>query len=76
MIYANGRTEGTEVRVATEVPGRVVESFVREGETVARGDVVVTLDKGDMAAASWAVLVIGLFTGALLIGSSLRGRHK
>ncbi len=35
-----------------------------------------TAAEGDMEAATWAVLAIGLFTGAPLIWAALRGRHK
>lgn len=48
VIYANGRVEGTEVRMAAEIPGRISETPVREGERVAQGDVVVVLDATDI----------------------------
>jgi len=49
LLYGNGHIEGTEVRVAAEVGGRVVDSRLVEGETVVRGDLLVMLDDTDLA---------------------------
>ena len=49
FLYGNGHVEGTEVRVSSEVPGRVVEHRLEEGNQVLRGDTVVVIagrDKG------------------------------
>ncbi|MGQ9424348.1 HlyD family secretion protein [Gilvimarinus sp. F26214L] len=48
LIYANGRVEATEVRIATEVAGQVVESALVEGQAVAAGELLVRLDPTDM----------------------------
>ena len=48
VIYGNGRIEGTEVRVSSEVAGRVIESRLSEGEPVERGDVLVMLDATEL----------------------------
>lgn len=48
VLYGNGRIEATEVRVAAEVSGTVLESHLVEGETVARGDPLVRLDDADL----------------------------
>ncbi len=44
LIYANGRIEGTEVRVSAEVAGRVVDAPLREGSKVQSGDLLVQID--------------------------------
>lgn len=44
FLYGNGHIEGTEVRIASEVPGRVVEQSLTEGASVARGQTVVVID--------------------------------
>lgn len=48
LLYGNGHIEGTEVRVAAEVAGRVVESRLVEGRTVARGDLLIRIDDRDL----------------------------
>ena len=48
---ASGYVEATEVRVAAEVGGRVLEMRVVEGARVAAGDVIATLDTADTALA-------------------------
>lgn len=48
VLYGNGRIEATEVRVAAEVSGTVVESHLVEGEKVASGDPLVRLDDADL----------------------------
>ncbi|MGF6862721.1 HlyD family secretion protein [Rhodobacteraceae bacterium MBR-64] len=47
LLYGNGHIEGTEVRVAVEVAGRVVESGIDEGVTVTKGDLLLRLDDAD-----------------------------
>lgn len=48
FMYGNGHIEGTEIRISAEVSGRVVESSLREGERVARGELLVRLDDADL----------------------------
>lgn len=48
VLYGNGHIEGTEVRVAAEVAGRIVESRLVEGEVVAKGDLLVRIDDQDL----------------------------
>lgn len=48
LLYGNGHVEGTDVRVAAEVPGRVLDSRLVEGATVARGGLLVRLDDTDL----------------------------
>lgn len=48
LLYGNGHVEGTEVRVAAEVEGRVVESSMVEGRTVKRGDLLLQIDDADL----------------------------
>lgn len=48
VLYGNGHIEGTEVRIAAELPARVVESTIVEGHEVARGDLLVRLDDSDL----------------------------
>src|SRR6476469_1717107 len=45
---ASGYVEATEVRVAPEVGGRVLEVSVREGDTVAAGAAIARLDTSDV----------------------------
>ena len=45
---ASGYVEATEVRVAAEVGGRVVEMPAEEGKVVAAGDVLARLDTSDL----------------------------
>lgn len=44
VLYGNGHVEGTDVRVAAEVAGRVVENDIVEGRPVQRGDLLLRLD--------------------------------
>lgn len=39
--YVEGQVEGTTVRVSGKLPGRVVEFYVKEGDTVKAGDTLV-----------------------------------
>lgn len=50
VLYANGRIEGTEIRVSAEVSGRVLENRLEEGAPVAAGDLLVRLESADYAA--------------------------
>ena len=45
---ASGYVEATEVRVAAEVGGRVIEMAADEGKVVAAGDVLARLDTSDL----------------------------
>jgi HlyD family secretion protein len=46
-LTASGNVEATEVQVAAEVGGRIVELRVAEGDRVKAGDVIATLDTQD-----------------------------
>lgn len=50
IASGNGRLEATEVDVATKVAGRLATVSVREGDAVARGQVVAELDDEDLKA--------------------------
>jgi HlyD family secretion protein len=50
LIQANGRIEGETTGVATKFPGRVQQLLVREGETVAAGQVLAQLDDAQIQA--------------------------
>jgi multidrug resistance efflux pump len=52
VLYGNGHVEGTDVRVATEVAGRVVENKIVEGVTVQRGDLLLRLDDSELTTIS------------------------
>lgn len=41
--YIEGQAEGTTVRISGKLPGRVVEFFVEEGDTVKAGDTLVRI---------------------------------
>lgn len=47
LVYGSGRIETYEVRVAPEVPGRLVENRVREGQTVGQGELIARIDPAD-----------------------------
>ncbi len=59
LIQANGRIEGDHVTVASKFPGRIVRMFVREGDSVNTGDLLLQLDdtqteaKTDQARHAW-----------------------
>jgi HlyD family secretion protein len=44
VLYGSGHIEGTEVRVASEVAGRVLEHRLVEGEAVSAGELLATVD--------------------------------
>ncbi len=44
LIQANGRIEGDHVTVSSKFPGRIVRMFVREGDEVHSGDLLLQLD--------------------------------
>jgi HlyD family secretion protein len=44
FLYGSGHVEGTEVRIASEVGGRVVEQRMPEGEVVSAGAVLAMID--------------------------------
>lgn len=46
-VRVSGQVEATEVQVASQVPGRLVERRVTEGQHVAKGDVIAVLDTAD-----------------------------
>lgn len=48
IIYGNGRVEATEVRIASEVAGRIVESRLVEGRVFRKGDLLVQIDDTDL----------------------------
>jgi HlyD family secretion protein len=47
-LRVSGHVEATEVQVAAEVGGRLVELLVAEGDRVTRGDVIARLDTRDI----------------------------
>ena len=48
ILYGNGRVEATEVRIASEVGGRIIESRLVEGRVFHRGDLLVRIDDTDL----------------------------
>ncbi|OGO21286.1 MAG: hypothetical protein A2Z14_14465 [Chloroflexi bacterium RBG_16_48_8] len=44
ILHASGTVEGVEVIIASELPGRVAEVFVEEGDTVQPGDLMFRLE--------------------------------
>lgn len=44
FLYGNGHIEGTEIRIASEVTGRVTEQTLTEGAAVSRGQTLVVID--------------------------------
>lgn len=47
VVYGSGRIEADEVRIALEVPGRLVENRRREGEAVRSGELIARIDPVD-----------------------------
>lgn len=47
VIYGSGRVEADEVRVAVEVPGRVLENAAVEGQALGEGQLVARLEGTD-----------------------------
>jgi len=47
LVYGNGRIETYEVRVVPEVPGRLAENRVLEGQTVGQGELSARTDPVD-----------------------------
>lgn len=47
IVYGNGRIEATNVRIASEVPGRVIQSNVAEGRAFRKGDLLLQIDDTD-----------------------------
>ena len=47
IVYGSGRIEADEVRIAPEVPGRLVENRRREGEAVRSGELIARIDPVD-----------------------------
>lgn len=50
IAFGNGRLEATEVDVATKIAGRLSAVHVREGDDIARDQVVAALDADDLKA--------------------------
>ncbi len=59
VIYGSGRIEADEVRIAVEIPGRLLENAAVEGQNLTAGQLVARLDpndyalQADRAAAQW-----------------------
>ena len=49
-VTLQGETDAKQVTVAAKVPGRVDSLFVREGDSVRRGQIVATLDGPEIRA--------------------------
>ena len=50
MVKANGRIEAVQVDVSTKLAGRISEVLVKEGDLVARGDVLARMDTSQILA--------------------------
>lgn len=49
LLYGNGRVEGTEVRLSSEVAGRVSWSALEEGKAVSAGELLLQIDAADLS---------------------------
>jgi HlyD family secretion protein len=47
LVYGSGRIEADEVRVAPEVPGRLLENRAVEGQTLQAGELLARVDAAD-----------------------------
>jgi HlyD family secretion protein len=47
VVFGSGRIEADEVRLASEVPGRLLENRAREGQLVGSGETVARIDPVD-----------------------------
>lgn len=63
LLYGNGRIEGTEVRVSSEVPGRIVWSGLVEGKPVAAGETLLRIDPVDLSTTAARVQAEGSAVG-------------
>lgn len=45
VLYGNGRIEGTEIHIAAEIGGRVVEDKLMEGAAVEKDELLIALDR-------------------------------
>lgn len=50
LLYANGHIEGTPVNIRSEIAASVIETNLREGDTVQQGDLLVHLDDREVTA--------------------------
>lgn len=50
VSYGNGRIEATEYDIATKLPGRVIDVFAHEGDTVEAGQSLAIIDTDDLKA--------------------------
>lgn len=48
VMYGNGHVEGTEIRIAAEVTGRISENFLAEGKEVDEGDILIRIENRDL----------------------------
>lgn len=48
VIYGNGRIEGDEINIASEVTGRILESNLVEGKSVKKGDLLIRVEDKDL----------------------------
>lgn len=48
LLYGNGRVEATEVRIASEVGGRIVDSRLVEGRVFRKGELLLQIDDTDL----------------------------
>lgn len=49
-VVLQGTAEASEYRISGKVPGRIEELYVREGQTVSKGDTVVFIDSPEVRA--------------------------
>ena len=79
LIYGNGRVEATEVRIASEVAGRIVQSRLVEGRVFRRGDLLVQIDDTDLklrlAPAQADRLALIQSRGKMLAALHVAGHH-
>ncbi len=50
LIQANGRIEGDHYTVASKVAGRITQLLAHEGDSVKKGQILLTLDDGQISA--------------------------
>lgn len=79
LIYGNGRVEATEVRIASEVAGRIVESRLVEGRVFRKGDLLVQINDADLklrlAQAQADRLALGKSRGKMQAALNVAGHH-
>jgi HlyD family secretion protein len=80
ILYGNGRIEATEIRIASDISGRVVLSNIVEAQTFKKGDLLLQVDDTDLelrlAQARADRLALSESRGKMLAAVKVAGHHS